>query len=270
MESEIQHVDGVQVLTPSALEAQVKAETDVAIATAKRYPRSLSSFLERAESLATINEKVAASMEYAKPVSGKKVIGPSARLAEIVAATYGNIRVQARVVEENDHQIVAQGIAHDLETNVAQSTEITVSILDKNGKRFKPDLVATVRAAACAKARRNATFLVVPVAICEPIIKASRKVAVGDQKTLPQRRKEMIDWFVENDIKKERVLKWLGKKKITDITLGDMSDLIAARNSAAEENVSLKDFFSDESIKSRFEESGADSMKMGNLEKDGE
>ena len=70
----------IEVLTPSALEAQTRAEYDQSIVTAHRFPRSLDRFLKTAETYATINPEVAASMEYAKPVKGKAVKGPSARL----------------------------------------------------------------------------------------------------------------------------------------------------------------------------------------------
>lgn len=259
----------IQIMEPQALEAQTRAEIDTAIATARRFPRSLQGFLERAEGLATITPEIAASMEYAKPVGGGKVTGPSARLAEIVAASYGNIRVQARVISETHNQIVAQGIAHDLETNVAQSTEITVSILNKDGVRYKPDLIATTRAAACAKARRNAIFLVVPVAICSPIINAARKVVAGDQKTLPERRKAMMEWFVDKGIKEKQVLDWLGKKRVQDITLENMAELVAAQNSVKEEGIDLKVLFS-QAAKKDIEDAKAkgESMKMGNLTPD--
>lgn len=239
--NDIEHVP--QLMTPTALESQTKAEYDVAIVTAHRFPRSVSQFFQRAESLATATPEIAASMEYAKPVGGGKVKGPSTRLAEIVAATYGNLRVQARIISETATEIVAQGVAHDLETNVAQSTEVAVSILKKDGSRYGADQVATMRAAACSKARRNATFLVVPLALCQPVIVAARKVAAGDAKTLPQRRDASLEWFSAKGIKLSAILDWLGVKAKEDIGLEQMADLIAAQNTAKEEGISLADLF---------------------------
>lgn len=231
------------VIKPTALEAMIRAECDVQIATAHRFPRQISAFFKRAESLATATPEIAASCEYAKPVGGSKVKGPSARLAEIVAATYGNLRVQARVISETDTEIVAQGVAHDLETNVAHSTEVTVSILTKEGRRYGPDQVATVRGAACSKARRNAIFLAVPIALCQPVIAAARKVAAGDAKTLPERRAATLDWFTHKGVKLDVILAWLEVKAVEDIGLEQMADLIAAQNSAREEGVSIAELF---------------------------
>lgn len=232
-----------EVIKPSALETIIRTECDVAIATAHRFPRQISSFFKRAESLATATPEIAASCEYAKPVGGGKVKGPSARLAEIVAATYGNLRVQARVIAETDSEIVAQGVAHDLETNVAHSTEVTVSILTKEGRRYGPDQVATVRGAACSKARRNAIFLAVPVALCQPIIAAARKVAAGDAQTLPERRAKTLDWFAQKGVKLDAILSWLEVKAVEDIGLEQMADLIAAQNTAREDGVSIAHLF---------------------------
>lgn len=230
-------------IEPSALESLTRAEVDVQIATAHRFPRSYDTFLKRAESLATATPEIAAAMEYAKPVGGDKVRGPSARLAEIVAATYGNLRVQARVILETATEVVAQGVAHDLETNVAQSTEVTVSLLKRDGTRIKADQVATVRAAACSKARRNAIFLAVPAALCQPIIAAAKKVAVGDAKTLPERRQATLAWFETKGVKRTTIFAWLGVKAEADIDLDKMADLIAAKNTAAEEGVDLATIF---------------------------
>lgn len=231
------------VMLPTALESMTRAEIDTQVATAHRFPRSIGAFFKRAESLATATAEIAASMEYAKPVGGGKVKGPSARLAEIVAATYGNLRVQARVISETENEIVAQGVAHDLETNVAQSTEVAVSVRKRDGTRVSADQVATMRAAACSKARRNAIFLAVPVALCQPIIAAARKVAAGDASTLPERREKQLVWLEGKGIKRALVFSWLGIKSVDDIGLEEMADIIAAINSSTQENLSLVDVF---------------------------
>jgi hypothetical protein len=237
--------DGInaEVIRPSALQDMIRSEIDSQIATAHRFPRSIGAFFKRAESLATATPEIAASCEYAKPVGGGKVKGPSARLAEIVAATYGNLRVQARVVSETETEVVAQGVAHDLETNVAHSTEVTVSLLTRNGGRVGPDQVATMRGAACSKARRNAIFLAVPIALCQPVIAAARKVAAGDAKSLPERRALCLEWFMARGVKLDAILIWVGVKAVEDIGLEEMADLVAAQNSAKDEGISLAELF---------------------------
>lgn len=237
-----------EVITATALESATKAEYDISIATAHKFPRftkdrGIKEFLLRAEQLATATPEIAASMEYAKPVGGERVKGPSARLAEIVAATYGNLRVQARITSETDTEVVAQGIAHDLESNVAHSTEAAVSLLKRDGRRVGPEQVMTARGAACSKARRNAIFLAVPAALLQPIIAAARRVAAGDAKTLPERRKAQLDWFAKQGIKPATIFAWLGVKGEEDIGLEHMADMLAAVNAAKEDGTSLAAIF---------------------------
>ena len=63
-----------------------RAEIDVQITTAKRYPRSVTAFRREAEEMATLDEETAGSMFYVLPRAGKNIEGPSVRLAEIVGS----------------------------------------------------------------------------------------------------------------------------------------------------------------------------------------
>lgn len=230
-------------LTPTVMEVQAKVEIDTAIATAHRFPRSYDAFLKKAETMATIRPEIAQAMEYAKPVGGKIVKGPSSRAAEIIAATYGNLRVQARVISIGEKEIVAQGIAHDLETNVAHSVEVHEPILKRDGTRYADSQIATMCGSACSKARRNAIFLTVPAALCVPILEAAKRVAVGSAATLPERRAACLKWFTDKGVKIAAILKWLNVKGENDIDLEKMADLNAAYTSAKEEGISPVDLF---------------------------
>lgn len=233
----------ITVMPPGVMAIQAKAEIDSQIATAHQFPRSYESFLKRAESLATCRPEIAAAMEYAKPVAGKMVKGPSSRAAEIISATYGNLRVQARVLTIGDREVIAQGICHDLETNVAHSVEVHESIIKKDGTRYNESQLANVCGSACSKARRNAVFLTVPLALCAPILEAAKAVAAGSAATLPDRREKALKWFEEKGCKRSAILRWLGVKGEADIDLEKMADLNAARTSAKEEGISLVELF---------------------------
>lgn len=230
-------------LSPTVMEVQARAEIDTAIATAHRFPRSYDAFLKKAETMATIRPEIAQAMEYAKPVGGKIVKGPSSRAAEIIAATYGNLRVQARVISIGDKEIVAQGIAHDLETNVAHSVEVHEPILKRDGTRYADAQIATMCGSACSKARRNAIFLTVPAALCVPILEAAKRVAVGSAATLPERRAATLKWFADRGVKLAAILKWLNVRGENDIDLEKMADLNAAYTSAKDEGISPVDLF---------------------------
>jgi hypothetical protein len=58
-------------------------------------------------------------MFYKLPRGGKKIEGPSVRMAEVVAYSWGNLRVDARIATGGAKTVTAVGTAFDLERNVA-------------------------------------------------------------------------------------------------------------------------------------------------------
>src|SRR4030095_13145064 len=75
----------------NAIEAISRAEIDVQIATAKRYPRVLTQVKQDMLEMATIDEETAAACFYSVPRGSKNIVGPSIRLAEIAFSCYGNV-----------------------------------------------------------------------------------------------------------------------------------------------------------------------------------
>jgi hypothetical protein len=107
----------VEFIQPGALELIQRAEIDMQIATAKRYPRDLSKVKKRMLDFATLDEETAESCFYTLPRDGKTIQGPSVRLAEIAVACYQNIRVASRVIANDGRVITAQAACLDLENN---------------------------------------------------------------------------------------------------------------------------------------------------------
>lgn len=215
----------VQVVTNDALSLITKAEIDVQISTAKAFPRSIKMFLDKAMSIATVNENVAASCNYALPRGGKSLEGPTVRLAEIVCSAYGNIRSGARVISNDGKTITAQGICHDLETNNCVTVEVKRRITGKDGKTFNEDMQTVTGNAACAIAFRNAVFKVIPSAIVNEVYEATKKVARGTAETLVARRTKAVDYFKERGVKESQICAALDIKKIEDIDLDKLSIL---------------------------------------------
>lgn len=203
----------------------IKAEMDTQILTAKQFPRSLKMFFDKAMSMATISESVAASCTYSLPRGGKTLDGPSVRLAEIVCASFGNIRSGARVISNDGKTITAQGICHDLETNNCVTVEIKRRITDKNGKTFNEDMQTVTGNAACAIAFRNAVFKVIPSALVSEIQEKAKEVARGTAETLVARRDKAIDYFKKLKVTEKQICDVLEIKKVEDIDLDKLSTL---------------------------------------------
>lgn len=204
---------------------QMRAEIDIQISTARAFPRSIKTFLQKAESLATASEEIAASCSYSVPRKGKVISGPTVRLAEIVCSTYGNIRAGSRVIKNNGRSITAQGICHDLESNSSVTIEVERKITKTDGSQFSEDLQTLTGNAASAIAFRNAVFKIVPSALVMDIYEKTLDVSRGTLETLPKRRDKAIQYFKSLGVKENQICDVLHLKKIEDIDLDTMSTL---------------------------------------------
>jgi len=202
-----------------------KAEIDTQIQTAKRFPRSIRRFVEEATGMVTLSEKIAGECFYALPRDGKTIEGPSARFAEVIVSAWGNSRSGARVIDDSGDFIVAQGVMHDLERNVAITYEVRRRITDRNGKRFKPDMIGVTANAACSIALRNAILKGIPKAFWSDMYDAARKTAIGDIKTLSSKRVEALAHFQKMGVDEKTVCFTLGVQGKEDIGLEELTTL---------------------------------------------
>ncbi len=237
----------IQVIETSALETIERAQVDVQISTAHKYPRTLSKVKSAMLSFATLDVETAAGCFYTLPGrkggDGKPIQGPSVRMAEIALSTYGNIRAGARVVGDDGKMLTIQGVCHDLESNTCVTVETKRRITTKDGRRFSDDMVVMTGNAGCSIALRNATFRVVPLALVKPIYEAAKKTAIGDSKTLVQRRAAAIEHFVKMGVVKEKVFAALGVKSLDDIDLDHVGVLIGYANAIKDGDTSVDEVF---------------------------
>lgn len=216
--TDIQQGD-IQMVAPEALSLITKAEIDMQISTAKAFPRSLKNFIDKAITMVSLSEDVAESCIYSLPRSGKTLEGPSVRLAEIVTASYGNIRSGARVIADDGKTITAQGICHDLETNNSVTVEVKRRVTNKQGIRFNDDMIVVAGNAACAIAYRNAVLKIVPAALITPIYNSAKEIIKGTVATLPTKRKQALEFFKSKGVKDEQICESLDIKRIEDIDI---------------------------------------------------
>lgn len=261
----IESVEVIPITDSTALHAMIKAEIDVQIATAKQFPRSITEFLEKALSMATINEDIAETCSYSLPRGDKTLQGPSVRLAEIVCAAYKNIRAGSRVVMNDGRSITAQGFCHDLENNVMIAVEVKRSILQnewipdptrpgkkkKSGKMIpmSEDMQIVTGNAACAIAYRNAVFKVIPTALIIDIYEKTKKVAQGTEATLITRRDKAIGYFHALNITDAQICAVLEIKHIEDIDLEKLSILSGFKSAIKNGESRLDEIFPPEKKK---------------------
>lgn len=220
---------------PSALEAITRAEIDVQISTAKRYPRSSDRFLKEAINMVSLNQQLAEKCTYALPRRAynkltkewetKLIEGPSVRLAEIVAVCWGNIKIAGRIVDDDGKTLTGQGIGHDLERNVCYALEGKRSIVSSNGQRYTDDMVVMNGNALVATITRNVTFKCVPRAFVAIIHERAQEIARGDEKTLFERLNAAIGWLAKKGVKEPEIYRVLEVNGKADVTLDDLMTL---------------------------------------------
>lgn len=229
-----------------ALDVISRGEIDMQIATAHRFPRSVTLALAEALTLATMDEETAESCFYVLPPrsgSTETIEGPSVRLAEIFASCWGNIRVASRVVAEEDRFIVAMGVCLDLQKNSFSSFEVRRRITTKHGKRYGDDMIQQTGNAAQSIARRNAIFQVIPRSYVNKVWMKAKEVAAGNLESLAKKREKWVAWFKTNNITLDRVLARLGKAGLDDIGLSEMAVLIGIATAIKDRQISADDAF---------------------------
>lgn len=242
----------LQMVSASHLNEIVKAEIDQQISTAKAYPRDITSAKKSMLTQATMTPEIAATMYYKLPRRQKTdngweqkwIEGPSVRLAEIAAGNWGNCSVGARIVAIDAQFITAQGIFHDLETNVRFQVEVKRKIVDKKGKRFSEDMVVVTGNAAASIALRNAIFKGINKSYIEPIWQEAKKVANGNALPIEVRRQNALAYFtVKKAVPLERVLAVLEVNRIEEIGVEHLENLIGMKVALDEEASSIDELF---------------------------
>jgi hypothetical protein len=224
------HVADEDVLEAAGAVRQVgDSEVDLQVATARRFPRSITTFMRRAKEMATLTPEIAASCIYALPRKEngrqKNIEGPSARLAEICASAWGNLRAEGKVLGHDDAFVTARGTAWDVESNVAIAYEVKRRITTSDGRLYSADMIGVTGNAGASIALRNAIFKAIPTPFWKPIYLACRQVVAGDAKTFASRRDNMIHEFGIMGVTEERLCAAIEVKGKADITLDHMATL---------------------------------------------
>lgn len=269
METEVITVSGSDML-----EAINRSEVDIQVATAHRFPRDIEKCRANILALAAMDDTIAYNCFYhleRKDKDGNKSVieGPSIRLAEIIAASWKNLRIAARIIGNDGKTITAQGVCHDLETNVAYSVETKRSILTSKGYTYSQDMQVVVGNAAAAIALRNAICKVVPAVLINSCIKSIQ------QKALEHIKKNGVssEWlnclgYMQKYYKltEKEILDYIGRKSSSYVTAEDIQKLGGVCNAINEKTTTVEEVFKkpkeQKSISQQVEQQAAASKQM--------
>ena len=238
----------VTISQPTMLEAMNRSEIDMQISTAHAFPRDEEKALAKMARLACMDEDTAADCFYQlkrKKADGEEeeINGLSVRMAEIIASCWGNLRVQARIIGNDGRWITAQGVCHDLESNVAVSKEVKRRITTKQGYTYSEDMQVVTGNAACAIAYRNAVLAVVPKAVTNSVINRVRAVMENAEMDVPKVRTKTLRWWASKGVTEEQILHYLQLDNIEAIDKEQLYSLRALAQAINEGTTSIEETF---------------------------
>ena len=244
MENEI--IQTEEILGTDVIYQQDRATIDTQISTAKSYPRSIKRAIENSIAVVTLDVETASTCTYSVPRAGKQITGASVHLAKILAQFWGNLRIEAKVVNIDAKHITSQAIAFDLENNLAIKVEVKRSIVGKFG-RFNDDMITVCGNAGNSIAMRNAILSVIPRAVVDKVYNEAKKTITGDisdATKLMAKRKRVLDQFKEvYGVTEAEVLKAIGKASIDHIDSDNLVTLIGIGQAVRDGDTTIEEAF---------------------------
>ena len=238
----------VKIESADVIEALNRSEVDIQIATAHRFPRDIRRAKDNIAAIAMMSKDVAYSCFYHLERKGadgtvNNIEGISIRLAEIIASQWGNLRVQSRIISNDGKFVTAQGVCHDLESNLAVSVEVKRSITNKWGGTFSTDMQMVTSNAACSIAFRHAVGKVVPAVIIEDIVQDIRKKSLEAIKSdgIAESWQKVLDTFVALGASESQILFYISKSSANEVSAEDIQILRGLYTAIKEGSTNIND-----------------------------
>jgi hypothetical protein len=242
-----QLLDGTEfrVVAPSALEALERAEVDIAITTARKYPRDIAQSLKTCRELALRNQQIAKTCNYAVPRGGKLLVGPSVHFARMVAYAWGNQSALSRVIGCDRDNAHLQGVFHDLQTNSRIGIEMDWPVQPPkvdSPERWK-DQMGLAKRGGSAIALRTAIFNCIPMALFLDISETAKLVAIGEGKTFLESRNAAVVEFKELGVSQEQLYAYLDVGGLESINTDHLIHLYGILQSIRDHTLSVTELF---------------------------
>lgn len=204
-------------------------EVQAAMVIAKRFPRDQNAAYSKIMQ-ACKRRGLAEKSQYVFPRGDTTVSGPSVRLAEELARSWGNLDFGIIELDQQDGESTCMSYAWDLETNTRQTKIFTVKH-ERHTKRgvYKltdPRDIYEATANAGARRMRACILGVIPGDLVEDAIEeCERTLAGGSSEPLADRVRRMIAAFAEMNITQEMIEKRLNHK----LEVTSEAELVALR-----------------------------------------
>ncbi len=165
---------------------------------ARQFPRNEQVAKRRILS-ACSRKELARQAIYKYARGSNNIEGPSIRLAEVLAQSWGNIEYGVNELEQRDGESVVEAFAWDLETNTRQTKRFSVPHIrqTKNGayKLTDPRDIYENNANQGARRLRACLLGVIPGDIIDAAVEACRVTAVSNTDVSPETVEKVIKSF---------------------------------------------------------------------------
>src|SRR5688572_14016429 len=160
-------------------------ETQAAMVIAKRFPRNEDAAFQRIMQ-ACQRKSLAEVAQYAFPRGGQTVSGPSIRLAEVLARSWGNLDFGIIELEQKPGESTMMSFCWDLETNARSTKIFTVKHLRSTRQGNKelddPRDIYEMTANQGARRLRSCILSVIPGDFVEAAMEQCDKTFAGQNK----------------------------------------------------------------------------------------
>ncbi len=237
---------------------------------AKQFPRdkfAAHSKIIEACKRPTLAEKAT----YLFPRGKESITGPSIRLAEVLAQSWGNMSAGVMELEQKNGESTCLAFAWDLETNTRIEKMFTVKhkrdtkagTKDLHDQRDIYELVANMG----ARRQRACILAIIPSDVVESATKQVEKTLKGSSKIpIADRIKAMLEAFVEFGVTKEMIEKRRGYG-FDKFVEKDIAELKKIHNTLKDGMAKREDFFEVEGPAGKSEPSAEDEKLRAEFEK---
>lgn len=222
-------------------------EVQAAVFMAKRFPRDENQAIARIAQSCK-RRGLAEKAIYTYPKGGQNVTGPSIRLAEAIAQSWGNLQCGVVELSQEAGESTCMAYCWDIETNFRDTKVFTVphTIQTKKGVKQLTDPREIYEHVANQGARRKRACIlaVIPKDVVDSALEACQKtLASGYKEPLIDRLRKMVDVFQnEFSVPLESIEKYIGYK-LDSFTEMDMVTLRGVYTALKEGSAKREDYF---------------------------
>ncbi len=243
--TELQKIATASTAVVEVEQQRAVAEVQAAMLMAARFPRDVEAAKVRILERCT-KARVADDGVYEYNRGGENVVGPSIRLAEVMAQELGNLYCGVKELSRRDGVSECLAFAWDLERNVQDSKTFQVRHwrdTKKGGYAVTDERdIYEVTANMAARRKRACLMAVIPQEIQEEAVAQCERTLAGKAEPTPERLAAMLEKFAPMGVTKEMIEARIGRN-LEAISAGLLMRLGRIYNSIRDGMSTARDWF---------------------------